>query len=698
MEKFIKIAVLLMVLILYPTNNCYVDAENIYDNNVIEIMLNGKKINQFNQVTLSEETLNRAESYLTFLGNINTFTSIENVNKAYLAGKLSSYNCKSIYDSSIKHPDFGDHIVEFYSTINDVNLGIQTLFHPQCSVTSDYINTHLDEIYSYKKGPCAWYPEQECFAWGASGGYLKFDFLYVDSAYELNGDIIVIGNIFTVDYDFSGFVSDDDIAYVYCDDTQIGTYKTERIYNEETEKYIQKERYELDIVQIPLYQYVLEQTDKNEDGFYFKSKTTYDGNNVFLDKQLKLMQLLKRTSYNGYPLVEYNDPINLCNGYLDTLQIEATISTDVRQDGLSMDDYWISSYERCLDNLLNDENTVMEMIDMLEMGSALKEFQENIEGLFPNLDDDSGIDIADILGLTEASMKYSLKYYCGAEIIICKIIQNTTDENLRKACQKVMYERYKYITDEVVNIIKSHAIDEIKGILDKPEFYEKVAEIMSDFSKNAVETAGKALQAIYISNMILDFKDSIVNLTGMKARTENYLDCISLQTIYSAAARGYKNNVMTLQNGKVDEQELNHAFMMFQFILDVKKLQYQCMENMFTKKTYGKITNKDKFIQQHHQELDKITIDNYEKKVVLDKLNPSVSVKKKKISLGKKAEIKVKNVAYKAKITYKSNNKKILTVDKKGKIQSKKKGSAEVTVVIQQYGDTIIEKRIIQVV
>ena len=44
--------------ILYPTNNCYVDAENIYDNNVIEIMLNGKKINQFNQVTLSEETLN----------------------------------------------------------------------------------------------------------------------------------------------------------------------------------------------------------------------------------------------------------------------------------------------------------------------------------------------------------------------------------------------------------------------------------------------------------------------------------------------------------------------------------------------------------------------------------------------------------------------------------------------------------------
>lgn len=700
MEKFIKIAALLIVLTLCPISSCYVNAKIVYDDNVVEIMLNGKKIDQFNQVALPEETINRAERYLTFFGNVNTFTSAENINKAYLTGKLCNYNYKTTYDPNVKHPDFGDYIVEFYSTINDINLGIQTLFHPQCSVTSDYINTHLDEVYSYRQSPCSWYPEQECFIWGASGGYLKSNFLYVDNAYELNGDIVVIGNVFTVDYEFSGFVSDDDIAYVYCDGRKIGTYETKETYSEEAKKYIQKDSYKLDIMQIPLYQYVLEQTDKNEYGFYFKSKTAYDENNLFLDKQLELMQLLERTSYNGYPLAEYNDPINLCNGYLDILQIEATISTDVRQDGLSMDDYWISSYERCLDNLLKDDNqnAVMEMADIIGIESVLIELQENIGKIFPGSDDISGIGMAELLGLTEAGVKYSLQYYCGAEIIICKILQNTTDENLKKACQKVMYERYQYITDEIVNIIMSHAIDTVTNMLNEQELYTKVADIMIIFSENAVATVGKALHAVYLANMVLDIKDSIVTLTGMKARTENYLDCISLQTIYSAAAKGYRNSVMTLQNGKVDEQELKHVFMMFQFILDVKKLQYHCMEDMFTKKTYEKIINMDKFIQQHHQELDKITIDNYEKKVALDKLNPSVSVKKEKISLGKKTKIKVRNVAYKAKITYTSNNKKILNINKNGKIQSKKKGSAEITVVIQQYGDTIIEKRIIRVV
>ncbi len=69
----------------------------------------------------------------------------------------------------------------------------------------------------------------------------------------------------------------------------------------------------------------------------------------------------------------------------------------------------------------------------------------------------------------------------------------------------------------------------------------------------------------------------------------------------------------------------------------------------------------------------------------------------KRVVKGKKTKLKFTNVEKDAKITYKSSNKKVATVSKKGVIKGKKKGFAVVTAKIQQNGFTYYTKLIVRV-
>lgn len=64
---------------------------------------------------------------------------------------------------------------------------------------------------------------------------------------------------------------------------------------------------------------------------------------------------------------------------------------------------------------------------------------------------------------------------------------------------------------------------------------------------------------------------------------------------------------------------------------------------------------------------------------------PKLAKSSMKVYLGGSAKIKVKN-AKKAKITYRSMNKKIATIDKKGKVKGKKSGKTKIKVVVKKGG------------
>lgn len=69
----------------------------------------------------------------------------------------------------------------------------------------------------------------------------------------------------------------------------------------------------------------------------------------------------------------------------------------------------------------------------------------------------------------------------------------------------------------------------------------------------------------------------------------------------------------------------------------------------------------------------------------------------KRVFLGKKTKLKFTSVEKNAKITYKSSNKKIATVTKKGVIKGKKQGFAVVTAKIEQNGKTYVTRIFVRV-
>lgn len=69
----------------------------------------------------------------------------------------------------------------------------------------------------------------------------------------------------------------------------------------------------------------------------------------------------------------------------------------------------------------------------------------------------------------------------------------------------------------------------------------------------------------------------------------------------------------------------------------------------------------------------------------------------KRVVKGKKTKLKFTQVAKGAKITYKTSNKKVATISKKGVIKGKKKGFAKITAIIEQNGHTYYTRLFVRV-
>ena len=73
------------------------------------------------------------------------------------------------------------------------------------------------------------------------------------------------------------------------------------------------------------------------------------------------------------------------------------------------------------------------------------------------------------------------------------------------------------------------------------------------------------------------------------------------------------------------------------------------------------------------------------------KKKPALSKKKAVITVGKTLTLKVKNISKKTKVTWKSKNKKIATVSKKGKVKAKKAGTAKITASFRYQGKKYVK-------
>ena len=67
---------------------------------------------------------------------------------------------------------------------------------------------------------------------------------------------------------------------------------------------------------------------------------------------------------------------------------------------------------------------------------------------------------------------------------------------------------------------------------------------------------------------------------------------------------------------------------------------------------------------------------------------PKLAKKSTNIVIGQTKTIKIKNKPKGAKITYKSNNKKIATVTKKGKVKGIKNGTTKIAVSVKKKGQS----------
>lgn len=424
------------------------------------------------------------------------------------------------------------------------------------------------------------------------------------------------------------------------------------------------------------------------------NRNKYLGGVVYDNATQKVDTLIKNTKGLENPLVEYRDPENLFCGYPVSLGIQAGVY--LYGNEFSKDDMWVKGYERCLDDMLAEDNVykMFSSCNISGLAENVKNTKETIDIMVTNklstmIKPTNGIDLVNVLKVSDSLVKAKLQYCYESIAVICQIIDNTNNENLKEACRVVMYDRYTFVVNEIEDIITECLAE--NGIVLIEQNAELLGQLLAEYvAIGAGEIAtliACSAEALSYVKLIVVVKDLISDFTGLKKRAENYIDAICLNTIYFAAAGSYNSSLEKIDMGQYETEDIDNIISMFEFILKVKQKQYDCMGKMFTSDKFKKIKAEDKYIDQHIKSLKKITIENYDK-AALKKLNPSI-IMKSSLKKGKTSNIEVNDLAYKSKVTYKSKNKKIAKVNSSGKITAKNIGATKIVIKIEQYGETL---------
>lgn len=392
--------------------------------------------------------------------------------------------------------------------------------------------------------------------------------------------------------------------------------------------------------------------------------------------------LMLNTDYASYPLLEYDDPVNLAAGFSKTPGgvLQAFIKT--YGDINTKNKLWEQEYEEILIDLLADNSIRKRITDAWDedLASIVSEFEEEID-----------TEVLDKLSFSMSaftdSIRNDIKKDVSKILILSSIADNTDDRNLRKACQICMADSLNSTFNAIEDFLIDDAVKKGKKLLVKKQAIKKkvlTTSLKKDYLGSICTKFQLGTVATLVSEILL-VKDIVSFASGINKRVDNYLKTVSLSFVCDASMKAYNKKISALKSG--DTNAASDIYILFQFILSAKQMSYETMEGMFTGFTWDKIIESDQYLKMNTEKISDITIRNYTK-VKLTSLKPDTDTTKIALKVKEKKEFPCTGISYLSNVKYSSDNKKVAKVNSSGDIQAKKAGTTYIGCKVEQYGDT----------
>ena len=392
--------------------------------------------------------------------------------------------------------------------------------------------------------------------------------------------------------------------------------------------------------------------------------------------------LMLNTDYASYPLLEYDDPVNLAAGFSKTPGgvLQAFIKT--YGDINTKNKLWEQEYEEILIDLLADNSIRKRITDAWDedLASIVSEFEEEID-----------TEVLDKLSFSMSaftdSIRNDIKKDVSKILILSSLADNTDDRNLRKACQICMADSLNSTFNAIEDFLIDDAVKKGKKLLVKKQAIKKkvlTTSLKKDYLGSICTKFQLGTVATLVSEILL-VKDIVSFASGINKRVDNYLKTVSLSFVCDASMKAYNKKISALKSG--DTNAASDIYILFQFILSAKQMSYETMEGMFTGFTWDKIIESDQYLKMNTEKISDITIRNYTK-VKLTSLKPDTDTTKIALKVKEKKEFPCTGISYLSNVKYSSDNKKVAKVNSSGDIQAKKAGTTYIRCKVEQYGDT----------
>lgn len=392
--------------------------------------------------------------------------------------------------------------------------------------------------------------------------------------------------------------------------------------------------------------------------------------------------LMLNTDYASYPLLEYDDPVNLAAGFSKTPGgvLQAFIKT--YGDINTKNNLWKQEYEEILIDLLADNSMLKGITDV---------WDEDLAGIVSDLEYEVLSKTSDtmniyIVGFTD-SVRNDIKDDVGKILVLSSIADNTDDKNLKKACQVCMADSFNASIRAIGDFVLGEVVDKGNDYLVSKQTIKN--QILSTSLKKDylgfICTKFQLGTAATLVGEILLVKDIVSFASGINKRVDNYLKTVSLSFVCDASMKAYNKKVSALKSG--DTNAASDIYILFQFILKAKQMSYETMEGMFTGSTWDKIIESDQYLKMNTEKIPDIRIRNYTK-VKLASLKPDTDTTKITLKVKEKKEFPCTGISYLSNVKYSSDNKKVAKVNSSGEIQAKKAGTTYIRCKVEQYGDT----------
>ena len=392
--------------------------------------------------------------------------------------------------------------------------------------------------------------------------------------------------------------------------------------------------------------------------------------------------LMLNTDYASYPLLEYDDPVNLAAGFSKTPGgvLQAFIKT--YGDINTKNKLWEQEYEEILIDLLADNSIRKRITDAWDedLASIVSEFEEEID-----------TEVLDKLSFSMSaftdSIRNDIKKDVSKILILSSIADNTDDRNLRKACQICMADSLNSTFNAIEDFLIDDAVKKGKKLLVKKQAIKKKV-LTTSLKKDYLGSICTKFQLVTVATLVSEIllvKDIVSFASGINKRVDNYLKTVSLSFVCDASMKAYNKKISALKSG--DTNAASDIYILFQFILSAKQMSYETMEGMFTGFTWDKIIESDQYLKMNTEKISDITIRNYTK-VKLTSLKPDTDTTKIALKVKEKKEFPCTGISYLSNVKYSSDNKKVAKVNSSGDIQAKKAGTTYIRCKVEQYGDT----------